>query len=159
MKKAIEKLTEYFSPKKNIIYETHVFRQAQQREDETLDQFHMRLRELARNCEFGDIDKEIKIQLVEKCTSTRVRRKTLREEISLEDLLKYGRTMETSDRQIAQFESLHQSGIQVTTWLYRRVAFFVVATFPTHKEERLALPQGKHVVIVENWAISLKCAK
>ena len=77
--KAVEKLTEYFSPKKNIMYETHVFLQAQQREDETLDQSHMRLRELARNCEFGDIDKEIKIQLVEKCTSTRVRRKALRE--------------------------------------------------------------------------------
>lgn len=106
--KAVEKLTEYFSPKKNITYETHVFRQAQQREDETLDQFHMRLRELARNCEFGDIDKEIKIQLVQKCTSTRVRHKEFREDISLEDLLKYGRTMETSDRQIAQFESLHQ---------------------------------------------------
>ena len=49
--KAVEKPTECFSPKKNIMYETHVFRQAQQREDETLDQFHMRLRELARNCE------------------------------------------------------------------------------------------------------------
>ena len=40
--KAVEKLTEYFSPKKNITYEIHVFRQAQQREDEMLDQFHMR---------------------------------------------------------------------------------------------------------------------
>ena len=31
--KAVEKLTEYFSPKKNIMSETQVFRQAQQRED------------------------------------------------------------------------------------------------------------------------------
>ena len=99
--KVVEKLTEYFSPKKNIMYKTHVFRQVQQRADEMLDQFHMSLGKLAWNCRFRDINKEIKIQLVEKCTSFRVRRKTLREELSLEDLLKYGRTMETSDRQIA----------------------------------------------------------
>jgi len=48
---------------------------------------------------------------------------------------------------------------KLTTWMHRRVALFVVAIFPTHKEERLALPQGKHVVIVENWAISHKSAK
>ena len=96
---------------------------------------------------------------MEKCTSTRVRRKALREEIFLEDLLKYGRTMETSDRQIAQFESLEQSGIQVNNLDAPKSCFFVVAIFPIHKEERLALPQGKHAVIVENWVISLKSAK
>ena len=140
--KAVEKLTEYFSPKKNIMYETHVFRQAQQREDETLDQFHMRLRELAQNCEFADIDKEIKIQLVEKCTSTRVRRKALREQISLEDLLKYGRTMETSDRQIAQLESLHQSGIQVNNLDAPKSCFFCGGTFP-HPQGRASCPASR----------------
>ena len=108
----------------------------------------MRLRELARNCEFGDIDKEIKIQLVEKCTSTRVRRKTLREEISLEDLMKYGRTMETSDRQIAQFESLHQSGIQVNNLDVPKSCFFLwwrlsprtrKSVLPCHKENMWSL--------------------
>ena len=68
--------------------------------------------------------------------------------------------METSDRQIAQLESLHQSGIQVNNLDAPKSCFFcVVAPFPTHKEEHLVLPQGKHVVIVEIWGILLKSAK
>ena len=103
----------------------------------------MRLRELARNCEFGDIDKEIKIQLVEKCTSTRVRRKALREEISLEDLLKYGRTMETSDRQIAQFESLEQSGIQVNNLDAPKSWFFFCGGDFRHPQGRASCPASR----------------
>ena len=95
---AVAKLTEHFSPKKNIMYETHVFRQARQRDDETLDQFHTRLHHLAKSCEFTDAKKEIKTQLMSRnlqidSRKTSVRRKALREDISLEDLLKYGRIL------------------------------------------------------------------
>ena len=121
--KAAEKL------KKNIMSEKDVFRQAQERQDEMLDQFHMQLRELTRNCEFGDIDKEIKIQVVEKCTSIRVRRKALLEQISLEDLLKYGRTMKTSDRQIAQFEAFTNVASKLTTWNHRGIVFVLFFLF------------------------------
>lgn len=54
---AVAKLTEHFSPKKNIMYETHVFRQARQRDNETLDQFHTRLHHLAKSCDFTDAKK------------------------------------------------------------------------------------------------------
>ena len=40
---AATKLTEYFAPKKNIVYEIHLFRKAQQRQGETIDQFFSRL--------------------------------------------------------------------------------------------------------------------
>ena len=40
---AATKLTEYFAPKKNIMYEIHLFRKAQQRQGETIDQFYTRL--------------------------------------------------------------------------------------------------------------------
>lgn len=39
-------------------------RHMQRREDETLNRFHTCLRELATKCQFGDINKEIKIQLL-----------------------------------------------------------------------------------------------
>ena len=45
---AATKLTEYFAPKKNIMYEIHLFRKAQQRQGETIDQFYTRLYQLAR---------------------------------------------------------------------------------------------------------------
>ena len=74
---AVAKLTEHFSPKKNN------GTTLRQWDDKTLDQFHTRLDHLAKSCEFTDANKEIKTQLVETCKSTRVRRKVLREDISL----------------------------------------------------------------------------
>ena len=106
---AAKKLTEHFAPKKNITYEIHVFRKAQQRHGETIDQFYTRLCQLAKTCEFANEKHEIKIQLIERCSSTRVRRKALREEaITLDDLLKYGRSLEVSEQQAGELEKTHE---------------------------------------------------
>lgn len=102
---AVQKLTAYFSPKKNTLYEIHLFRQARQRPDETMDQFYTRLRQLAKTCEFTDADKEIKIQLVQQCQSSRVRKKALRDNPSLDDLLSFARSIELSDKQAAILET------------------------------------------------------
>ena len=45
--KAVEKLTSYFSPRVNATYKGNNFRQAKQKDGETLDSFHTRLRSLA----------------------------------------------------------------------------------------------------------------
>ena len=104
---AVKKLSEYFAPKKNVLYEIHVFRQAKQNQEETLDQFYTRLCQLAQTCEFTDSSAEIKIQLMENCCSSRLRRKALREEITLDELLKYGRSLERSDHQLKAVEEVH----------------------------------------------------
>ena len=57
-------LDTYFCPKKSEEYEVHKFRKAKQLEEETIDVFHTRLRKLAVNCEFNDVDREIKHQIV-----------------------------------------------------------------------------------------------
>ena len=62
--KAVEKLTEYFAPKQNVLYGRHVFRIAKQRVDESIDQFHTRLRHLRATCDFSDLDEEIRTQIV-----------------------------------------------------------------------------------------------
>ncbi len=106
---AAKKLTEYFSPKKNTMYEIHLFRKAQQRQGETIDQFYTRLCQLAKTCEFADEKHEIKIQLIERDSSARVRRKALREEaLSLDALLKYGRSLEISEHQAGELEKAKQ---------------------------------------------------
>ena len=46
-KTAVEKLIEYFTPQTNTPYEVYNFRQARQRDDESLDSYHTRLRQLA----------------------------------------------------------------------------------------------------------------
>ena len=106
---AATKLTEYFAPKKNIMYEIHLLRKPQQRQGETIDQFYTRLCQLAKTCEFADEKHEIKIQLIERCSSTRVRGKALREEaITLDGLLKYGRSLELSELQVGELEKTNE---------------------------------------------------
>lgn len=54
-------------------YEVHVFRQAKQMTGKAMYTFHTRLRKLARNCEFTDVDREVKTQIIQGCLSQRLR--------------------------------------------------------------------------------------
>ena len=103
-KKAVEKLNEYFSPKKNVLFETHKFRQLKQVTEETIDQYCTRLRQQAIICEFSNSENEIKIQLVEGCLSSRVRRKAIQDDLSLADILSYARSLEITDKAVKTLE-------------------------------------------------------
>ena len=52
-KAALRTLDAYFTPQVNVPYERHMFRQMRQEENETVDQFVVRLSNQAANCEFG----------------------------------------------------------------------------------------------------------
>ncbi|VDI05683.1 Hypothetical predicted protein [Mytilus galloprovincialis] len=83
---AKHKLTAYFAPKKNTEYEIYKFRQAKQTSDETIDSFHTRL--TPASC----------------CHSTRLRRKALREDTTLEGLISSARALELSEKQATEIE-------------------------------------------------------
>ena len=120
---AKRKLSTYFEPKKNVQYQIYMFRKAVQQPNENLDTYCTGLRILAKNCEFADIDREIKAQLIQCCSSTRLRRRALREPgTSLNDLLEYGRALELSEQQAAGMEesavsvnAVHQKGRAATS--------------------------------------------
>ena len=99
---AREKLTAYFTPRRKTEYEIFVFRQTQQLlgGGETLDQFHARLLQLSKNCNFANRDGEIRSQIIQKCAMAKIRDKGLSEaDIILEQLLRYGRTLESTIQQ------------------------------------------------------------
>ena len=99
---AMEQLDQYFMPQVNVAYERHLFRSMAQLPAESVDQFITRLRERAEYCEFGDAkDENIRDQVIEKCISSRLRRKLLEKgrELTLEQLQNTARSMEASDRQ------------------------------------------------------------
>ncbi|XP_067026640.1 uncharacterized protein [Acropora muricata] len=103
---AKEKLTEYFDPKKNVEYEIYKFRQAKQNPGESMSAYHSCLRQLATTCEFADIDKEIKSQIILSCSSQRLRHKALRDiTLTLETLLNEARALEISETQAKDIES------------------------------------------------------
>lgn len=100
---AATKLDEHFSPKKNIRFERYRFKQARQQQGESLDQFTSRLRLLAENCEFTNVNDSLADQILMNCTSNRLKEKILREEkADLNDILKYGRAFESSKQQLAE---------------------------------------------------------
>ena len=103
-KKAVEKLNEYFLPKKNVLLETHKFRQLKQITEETIDQYCTRLRQQAIICEFSNSENELKIQLVEGCLSSRVRRKAIQDDLSLANILAYARSLEITDKAVKTLE-------------------------------------------------------
>jgi hypothetical protein len=82
-KQASDALNDYFIPKRNKEY-VYKFRQSKQEQGESIDTYHTKLRKLAENCEFANVDDEIKSQIIQSCSSTRLRRRALRDnEINL----------------------------------------------------------------------------
>ena len=77
--KAKDKLREHFEPQKNRRYEVYRFRKATQESQETLDQFHTRLRSLAETCEFADVEFETEQQIIIGGTSSKIRKNALRD--------------------------------------------------------------------------------
>ena len=61
--KAKAELTKNFSPKKNIDYLIYQFREIVQGDNEPFLTFVNRLRQVAKHCEFPDMDKEVKRQI------------------------------------------------------------------------------------------------
>ena len=108
--KAIDALTLHFEDKTNIVFEEYQFRQARPEDDETIQAYHTRLKKLAQTCEFADVDREIKAQIIEHCTSTKLRHKGLNDPtVSLKDLLDYGRTLELTETRIIDLEKLDKA--------------------------------------------------
>ena len=103
-------LTDHFEPKRNLDFETFKFRQAKQDPGETVDAFCTRLRLLASTCEFADTQRELKAQILQGCSSHRLRRRALREDMTLEKLLEIARSLEISDIQANAME--HNSETQ-----------------------------------------------
>ena len=101
---AVAKLNEYFSPQVNTTYEVYNFRQTKQKEGESLNSFHTRLHQLAKTCKFSDVDKEIKEHIILTSSSSSLRHQALRENPTLEGLLKLGRALELSEKQAKDVE-------------------------------------------------------
>ena len=101
-KAVVEKLNQYFSSQTVVAFEVFNFRQAKQKPDESLDSYHTRLHHLSQTCEFSDPDKEIKDHIILTCTSNSQRRRALRDNLNLPNLMKTDRAIEISDKQAAK---------------------------------------------------------
>lgn len=103
-------LTAYFSPKRNLQMERYIFRSCVQTQGQPLEAYVTELRRLAQSCSFHDNEQEVLSQLIQHCSSQRLRRRALREpDKSLSDIITMGRLLEQSEAQARQMETGNSS--------------------------------------------------
>jgi len=113
--KAVRTLNAYFSPRANIPYERHLFRQIKQEESETVDQFITKLRQQATNCSFTNEEESIRDQVIDSCRSGSFRRKLLEEgaDLTLQKVQQLARAMEALDIQAKAMDKDRKSTLEV----------------------------------------------
>lgn len=97
-------LNNYFNKYNNVTYNRYVFRSAKQAANETLNQFYLRLCELAEGCDFHDEKEEVKCQIIFTCISKKLRAEAITKEWDLETLLERGNAYEQAKFQAKQIE-------------------------------------------------------
>ena len=127
---AKQALTKYVAPQKSSEFEVYKFRQEKQESHENLDSFHIRLSKLGEHCDFANIDKEMKSQIIQGCTSTRLRRKALKSEISLDEIIIEARSLELSDKNASEIEQSSNGNNKSNTYAIRQ------KQKPKHRQQR-----------------------
>ncbi|RUS68861.1 hypothetical protein EGW08_023376 [Elysia chlorotica] len=99
----------YFTPRVNTTFEAFKLRKMKQLALENVDQFHVRLRSQAALCNFADTDREILAQMIEGVNSSKLRRKALRDRLTLTQFLSEARNEELTDQQTKEIEKADQA--------------------------------------------------
>ncbi|CAB4044697.1 Transposon Ty3-G Gag-Pol poly, partial [Paramuricea clavata] len=109
LQECLNVLDAYFTLKVNVPFERHMYRQMQQKDNETIDQFVCRLRQKSISCEFTNVDEAIREQIIEKCRDPKLRRKFLEKTgtVTLSVLQDTARVHETVN---TQMQSMDRSG-------------------------------------------------
>ena len=77
---SLDKLENHFLPERNILYERYLFHDMEQQAHETIDQFVIKLRQLAEPCKFGALEDEmVRDRLVLGCKDSAARARLFRE--------------------------------------------------------------------------------
>ena len=76
-KAAMDALNHLFEPKRNVVFQRHVFRQAIEGTNEPSRNFAKKLRKLTSTCEIADQNTEILNHFIDKCSPNRLRRRLL----------------------------------------------------------------------------------
>ena len=73
--------------------------------NESLDTYYTTLKQLAKYCEFDNIEKYIKSQIIQACLSNKVRRKALRDSgITLQQIIDFARAIDATDLHMTEME-------------------------------------------------------
>ena len=78
--------------------------------NESFDTYYTKLKQLAKYCEFDNIEKEIKSQMIQSCLSNKVSLKALRDsDVTLQQILDFARAIDATDSHMTDIEKPHMS--------------------------------------------------
>ncbi|UYV76711.1 K02A2.6-like [Cordylochernes scorpioides] len=99
-------LDKYFTPHKNVVTERFKFRQRVQKDDESIDNYLISLREPSKSCEFGNLEADmIRDQIIEKCNNKKLKEKLLQQEnLTLSKTIDIARMLKISRNEIRLLE-------------------------------------------------------
>ncbi|XP_033096312.1 uncharacterized protein LOC117100625 isoform X1 [Anneissia japonica] len=103
-REAKEALQNYFLSTVNTEYKRAMFRRQTQKQGESLE-YHVRLRQSANNCDFHDIDVEIKSHIIKTMVDTKLQKQGLCVNMTLSQLLITGRTNGLTANQREEIEN------------------------------------------------------
>jgi hypothetical protein len=85
---------------KTLQFERYLFRQLKQEQGESIERFYARLCENIKRCEYSaeEEDNRLKEQIIDKCLSVKLREIALQVNLTLEDLVFTGTTVESDDK-------------------------------------------------------------
>lgn len=101
---AILSLDKYFAPQTNKRFERHLFRALKQDENEVFEEYIFRLQDQAKRCMFADEDDVIVDQVIEGCRSAELRKRLLTEDLTLNETVMLGKTIEEVQKQTKMFD-------------------------------------------------------
>ena len=98
----LESLRQHFSPERNVLYKRYLFCSVEQQQNETVDQYVLRLRHLSESCKFTALhDKMIRDWLVLGCGDKAARARLFHEkECTLQRAIEALRTSEATQEQL-----------------------------------------------------------
>ena len=105
-KTILDKLQDHFLPVRNILYERYVFHNTDQLAHETIDQFVIKLRQLAEPCQFGIFEDEmVRDRLVLGCKDSTAKTRLFREkDCDLKKAIESLRISEATGEQLKRIE-------------------------------------------------------
>ncbi|UYV84616.1 K02A2.6-like, partial [Cordylochernes scorpioides] len=108
-------LDKYFTPYKNVVTERFKFRQRVQKDDESIDNYLISLRELSKSCEFGNLEADmIRDQIIEKCNNKKLKEKLLQQEnLTLSKTIDIARMLEISRKEIRLLEPQNDQTLNI----------------------------------------------
>ena len=111
-KQVVDKLKGHFNPKANIQLNRFTFRNQEQYEEESFDDYVTRVKEVAKTCGFEKEDEEITSQVIQRCRSDKLKAKAISDGTTeLAKLVNMGRLDESISVQLKQLSVNKSTGL------------------------------------------------